>query len=167
LGISKITIGGGFMEKLEGGKYLTFALDQEIYGIPIKTAKEIIGMQEVTRIPKTKDYFKGVVNLRGKIVPIMDLRLKFAMDEKAYTDRTCIIIIEVNFNAGRRLLGIVVDAVTEVRNIQKNDLEELGYDSQTEGDLLLGLGKLNDKVILILDIEKIVNKEDAVILKKL
>jgi purine-binding chemotaxis protein CheW len=157
--------GDGSMDN-HSDKYLTFSLEEEFYGIPIKTAKEIIGMQEVTHIPKTKGYIKGVINLRGKIIPIIDLRLKFGMAEKAYTDRTCIIVIEVNLNASRRSLGIVVDAVTEVRNIQKDELETMSYDTQTVGDLLMGFGKMNDKVILIIDIEKIVNKDDAVIIKK-
>ncbi len=150
--------------KIQGGKFLTFALAEEIYGIPLKTAKEIVGMQEITTIPKTKKYIKGVMNLRGKIIPIIDLRLKFDMTEKAYSDRTCIIVIEMTFNSDRRLVGIVVDTVAEVRNIQKNELEEVGCDVQSQDDLLMGLGKLNDKVILLIDIEKIVTKDEAVIL---
>ncbi len=150
----------------QNDKYLTFGLENETYGIPIRTAKEIIGMQEVTRIPKTKGYMKGVINLRGKIVPIMDLRLKFGMAEKEYTDRTCIIVIEVNLGANQRAVGVVVDNVAEVRNIQPGEIEEPGEYGQTEGQLLLGIGKLSDKVILMIDIEKIINKDDAVILQR-
>ncbi len=150
----------------QNDKYLTFGLGNETYGIPIRTAKEIIGIQEVTHIPKTKGYIKGVINLRGKIVPIMDLRLKFGMAEKNYTDRTCIIVIEVNLGANQRAVGVVVDNVAEVRNIQPGEIEEPGEYAQIEGQLLLGIGKLNDKVILMIDIEKIINKDDAVILQK-
>jgi purine-binding chemotaxis protein CheW len=150
----------------QGGKFLTFALGMETYGIPIKKAREIIGMQEITHIPKVKGYIKGVMNLRGKIIPIMDLRLKFGMAEKVYTDRTCIIVIEVNLNGNRRFIGLIVDTVAEVRNIRESEMEAPGADAQAEGDLLMGLGKANDKVILIIDIEKIVNQGDAVILKK-
>ncbi len=150
----------------QNDKYLTFGLGNEIYGIPIRTAKEIIGMQEVTHIPKTKGYIKGVINLRGKIVPIIDLRLKFEMAEKDYTDRTCIIVIEVNLGANQRAVGVVVDNVAEVRNIQPGEIEEPGEYGQTEGQLLLGIGKLSDKVILMIDIEKIINKDDAVVLQK-
>jgi len=146
------------------GKYLTFSLENETYGIPIQMAKEIIGMQELTHIPKTKEYAKGVMNLRGKIIPVVDLRLKFGMNEKAYSDRTCIIVIEVNQNTGRRLMGIIVDSVTEVRNIQQGELEPPCAGTQIEGNLLLAIAKLKDKVILIIDIEKIINQEDAVIL---
>ncbi len=147
------------------GKYLTFSLDKEVYGIPIIKVKEIIGMLEITHIPKTQGYIKGVVNLRGKIIPIMDLRLKFGMEEKEYTDRTCIIVIEVNLTANQRLVGVVVDAVTEVLNIQKSEIEAPGYDAQIEGDLLMGLGKLKDKVVLIIDIEKILNREEITNIK--
>jgi purine-binding chemotaxis protein CheW len=149
----------------QNSKYLSFFLENETYGIPIQMTKEIIGMQELTHIPKTKEYAKGVMNLRGKIIPVVDLRLKFGMNEKTYSDRTCIIVIEVNQNTGRRSVGIIVDSVTEVRNIQQGELEPPCADTQIEGDLLLAIGKLKDKVILIIDIEKIINKDDAVILK--
>jgi purine-binding chemotaxis protein CheW len=149
-----------------GGKFLTFLLGKENYGIPLKQVKEIIGMLEITHIPKAKGYIKGVLNLRGKIIPIMDLRLKLGMDEKPYTDRTCIIVIEVNFNDNQRLMGLIVDVVTEVLKFQNNEIEALGYDAQIEDDLLMGLGKLNDKIVLIIDIEKLLNKDDSVILKE-
>ncbi len=154
------------MEEIIGGKYLTFSLEAETYGIPIKTVREIIGMQEITHVPKTKEYIKGVMNLRGKIIPVIDFRLKLEMEEKAYNDRTCIIVLEVHQNGNKRLLGIVVDAVTEVRNFQKEELEAPGYNTQIEGDLLLGLGKSNDKVIMMINIEKIMSKEDAVNFQK-
>ncbi len=150
----------------QGGKYLTFALSNETYGIPLQKAKEIIGMLDITHIPKTQGYIKGVVNLRGKIIPIMDLRLKFGMDGKPYTDRTCVIVIEVNVTNNRRLIGLVVDTVAEVVNIQKSEIETPGYDAQIEGDFLMGLGKLRDKVILIIDIEKILNREEITLIKK-
>jgi purine-binding chemotaxis protein CheW len=154
------------MEAIISGKYLTFALEAETYGIPIKTVREIIGIQEITHVPKTKDYIKGVINLRGKIIPIIDLRLKFAMESKSYTDRTCVIVLEVSQKGNKHLLGIVVDAVNEVRNFQREELETPGFNTQTEGDLLLGLGKSNDKVIMMINIEKIMSTEDSVNFKK-
>ncbi len=105
--------------ELHSGKFLTFVLGNETYGIPIKKVKEIIGMMEITHIPKTQGYIKGVINLRGKIIPLMDLRLKFGMEEIPYTDRTCIIVIEIDKGENRRLAGLVVDTVAEVLNIQK------------------------------------------------
>jgi purine-binding chemotaxis protein CheW len=152
---------------IEGNKFLTFLLGQEIYGLPIKKAKEIIGMMEITHIPKTQGYIKGVINLRGKIIPIVDLRLRFGMVEKEYTDRTCIIVIEAAANDNQRLVGIVVDTVSEVVNIQKGEIEPPPeYDAQIEGNFLMGLGKIKDKVILILDIDKILNREELAHLKQ-
>jgi purine-binding chemotaxis protein CheW len=151
---------------IAGHKFLTFLLGREIYGLPIKKAKEIIGMMEITHIPKTQSYIKGVINLRGKIIPIVDLRLRFGMVEKEYSDRTCIIVIEVNANETQRLAGIVVDTVSEVVNIQQGEIEPSPeYDAQIEGNFLTGLGKMKDKVILILDIEKILSREELAHLK--
>jgi purine-binding chemotaxis protein CheW len=152
---------GGKSMVIEGGKFLTFLLDQEIYGIPIKKAREIIGVMEITHIPKTKAYIKGVINLRGKIIPIIDLRLKFGMIEKPYTDRTCVIVIEIGTQEGRRLVGVAVDTVAEVVNIQKGEIElPPDYDAQIEGDFLAGIGKLKEKVVMILDIEKVLSREE-------
>ena len=153
--------------EIQGGKFLTFLLGEEIYGIPIKKAKEIIGMMEITHIPKTQNYIKGVINLRGKIIPVVDLRLRFGMKEKDYTERTCIIIIEVDVYENQRLVGIAVDAVSEVVAIQKGDIEPPPqYDAQIEGDFLTGLGKMKDEVIMILEIEKILNHEELARLKQ-
>lgn len=152
---------------IEGGKFLTFLLDQEIYGIPIKKAREIIGVMEITHIPRTKNYIKGVINLRGKIIPIIDLRLKFGMVEKPYTDRTCVIVIEIVTEQAHYLVGVAVDAVAEVINIQKNEIDLLPeYDSQFENDFLAGIGKLKDRVVMILDIEQILSGEDLSYLKQ-
>jgi purine-binding chemotaxis protein CheW len=152
--------------EIQGGKFLTFLLGEEIYGIPIKKAKEIIGMMAVTHIPKMQGYIKGVINLRGKIIPIVDLRLRLDMAEKAYTERTCIIVIEVDNRDNHRLVGITVDAVSEVVTIQQSDIEPPPqYDAQIEGDFLTGLGKSKEKVIMILDIEKILNREELAHLK--
>ncbi|MGE5583711.1 MAG: chemotaxis protein CheW [Bacillota bacterium] len=152
--------------EVNGGKFLTFCLGGEVFAIPIINVKEIIGMMEITHIPKTQGYIKGVVNLRGKIIPIMDLRLKFGMDEKEYTDRTCIVVIEVNLSGSQRLVGVVVDTVTEVLNIKESEIEAPGLDARSEGDFLMGLGKLKDKVVLIVNIEKVLNQAEISIIKK-
>jgi purine-binding chemotaxis protein CheW len=153
--------------EIQGGKFLTFLLGEEIYGLPIKKAKEIIGMMEITHIPKTQAYTKGVINLRGKVIPIIDLRLKLGMEEKAYNERTCIIIIEINAAENNRLLGIVVDSVSEVVNIQQSEIEPPPeYESRIEGNFLAGLGKIKEKVILILNIAKILNQEELSSLKQ-
>jgi purine-binding chemotaxis protein CheW len=152
---------------IEGGKFLTFLLDQEIYGIPIKKAREIIGVMEITHIPKTKNYIKGVINLRGKIIPIIDLRLKFGMEEKSYTDRTCFVVIEIGTEEGRYLVGVAVDTVAEVVNIQKNEIDlPPEYDAQLDNNFLAGMGKLKDRVVMILDIEQVLSSEELKILKQ-
>lgn len=152
----------------QGGKYLTFQIAEEEYGIPIQNIKEIIGMMDITSIPKTPEYIKGVINLRGKIIPIMDLRLKFNLSEIKYNHRTCIIVVEINLEDTKKLMGIVVDTVSEVVNIQKSEIEQSPqYGNDIEQEFLTGLGKVKGKVILLLEIEKVLNMEEMVILKEM
>ena len=106
------------------GKYLTFSLAEEEYGIGILKVKEIIGMMPITTVPRTPIFVKGVINLRGKVIPVVDLRLKFGMEESAYNERTCIIVVETKGKGVSVLIGIVVDAVSEVLNIKGNDIED-------------------------------------------
>ncbi len=151
-----------------GNKFLTFLIGDEVYGIPIRKAKEIIGMMEITPIPKTQTYLKGVINLRGKIIPIIDLRLKFGMEEKMYTDRTCIIIVEADTAESLRLVGVAVDSVSEVIKIQESEIEPPPeYDAKVEGDFITSLAKLKDKIIMILDIVKILNREELTNIKEM
>ena len=105
------------------GKYLTFALADEEYGISILKVKEIIGMMSITSVPQTPEFVKGVINLRGKVIPVVDLRLKFGMEATEYTERTCIIVVEIEGTSGAILMGIVVDAVSEVLNIKGENIE--------------------------------------------
>jgi purine-binding chemotaxis protein CheW len=109
---------------IKTGKYLTFSLKEEEYGIGILKVKEIIGMMPITSVPRTPDFVKGVINLRGKVIPVVDLRLKFSMESISYTDRTCIIVVEIESDAATVFIGIVVDAVSEVLNITERDIEE-------------------------------------------
>ncbi|OGI02643.1 MAG: chemotaxis protein CheW [Candidatus Melainabacteria bacterium GWF2_37_15] len=147
--------------QIQDGKHLTFCLGKEDYGIPILQVREIIGMMDITHVPKTPSYIKGVINLRGKIIPIMDLRLKFNMNPAEYTERTCIIVVEVNVNQIKKPMGLVVDMVSEVVNIDKDEIEEaLDYGAKVEGDFLTGLGKVKDKVVMLLEIEKIFDNND-------
>jgi purine-binding chemotaxis protein CheW len=152
------------MEAQEG-KYLTFILGSEEYGILIKRVKEIIGIMDITNIPRTPEFIKGVINLRGKIIPIMDLRLRFGLEEKEYNQRTCIIVVEINAGEIKKQMGIVVDTVSEVVNIQKNEIDpSTKYDVSGETDFLMGLGKIKGKVILLLDIDQILSSEAFVLL---
>jgi len=154
------------MEAQEG-KYLTFHLDKEEYGIPILKVKEIIGMMEITRIPRTPDYIKGVINLRGKIIPIMDLRLKFGLEEKTYTSNTCIIVIDVNSSETKRQMGIVVDTVSEVVNLRKGDIEPPPeYSRDTDDSFITGICKFKNNVIILLNMDEILNVEGLIIINK-
>ncbi len=151
--------------EIQDGKHLTFSLGKEEYGLPILKVKEIIGMMEITHVPQTPDFIKGVVNLRGKIIPIMDLRLKLAMQEREYNERTCIIVVEVKINDAKRLMGIVVDTVSEVINIQQNDIEPPPeYQTKVDKGFLTGMGKIKGKVVMLLNIEQIVNCNEMVTL---
>ena len=106
------------------GKYLTFTLAEEEYGIGILKIKEIIGMLPINSVPQTPEFVKGVINLRGKVIPVMDLRLRFGMPSIDYSERNCIIVVEIGGQAGTILVGIVVDAVSEVLNIKGDDIEK-------------------------------------------
>jgi purine-binding chemotaxis protein CheW len=152
--------------EIQGGKFLTFALGSEEYGIPIQKVKEIIGIMDITNIPRTPQFIKGVINLRGRIIPVMDLRLKFGFEEKAYNQRTCIIVVEINIADSKRMMGIVVDTVSEVVNIQSGEIEPPPqYGTHADNEFLIGMGKVKGKVILLLDIERVLTGEELVLLK--
>lgn len=151
------------MNNIEG-KYMTFTLKNEIYGIPIGTVKEINAMMTITEVPNTPKYIKGVINLRGKIISIMDLRLRLGMFEMEYSERTCIIVVEVlNNEKGKKKIGIVVDHVAEVIEIKSSELEDFEEDLADDLNAFInGIAKVKDKIIIILDIEKIVNNVETV-----
>ncbi len=143
------------------GKFLTFQLSNEQYGIPIQKIKEIINIMDITSVPGSPSFIKGVINLRGKIIPIMDLRLKFDLEEKEYNQRTCIIVVEFDNSGSGRQMGIVVDTVSEVLNIQKSDIEPPPkYGSRMDTAFLTGIGKIRNKVVLLLDIDQILNSSE-------
>jgi purine-binding chemotaxis protein CheW len=149
------------------GKYLTFSLAGEEYGIGILKVKEIIGMMPITTVPRTPPFVKGVINLRGKVIPVMDLRLKFDMEEMAYTERTCIIVVEIKGQGGALLIGIVVDSVSEVLNIKGGDIEEAPtFGTKLNTDYILGMAKMNGGVKILLEIDKVLGKEDIIALDK-
>lgn len=142
---------------------LTFALGEEHYGVFILNVKEIVGMMPITRVPNTPSFIKGIVNLRGNIIPIMDIRLKFGIEEIPYNERTCIIIIQINVKGKGKLIGVVVDAVSEVVNILAEDVEPPPeYGIQAEDNFIVGIGKVKNKVIIILDIDKVVKCPEMV-----
>jgi purine-binding chemotaxis protein CheW len=142
------------------GKYLTFTLDKEEYGIGILKIKEIIGMMPITPVPQTSEYVKGVINLRGKVIPIIDLRLRFGMDKAGYTERTCIVVVEAEADSGMTLIGIVVDSVSEVLNIRAELIEDpptLGSDLST--GYILGMAKTEGSLKILLEIDKVLQAQ--------
>jgi len=135
-----------------GGKYLTFFLDQEEYGIEILTVREIIGLMPVTTVPRSPHHVRGVINLRGQVIPVVDLRLKFSMPSVEDTEQTCIIVV----HTGGAMLGIVVDKVSEVLDIPDADIVDaptLG--SEINADYILGIGKSEGRVTMLLDIGQV------------
>jgi purine-binding chemotaxis protein CheW len=142
------------------GKYLTFTLDKEEYGIALLKVKEIIGMMPITTVPQTPDYVKGVINLRGKVIPVSDLRLRFEMAAAAYTDRTCIIVVEIQGEGATIQVGIVVDAVSEVMHIKAEEVEEApSFGTKVETDFILGMANMEGRVKILLDIDRVLTSE--------
>ncbi len=149
------------------GKYLTFVLAGEEYGIGILKVREIIGMMTITTVPQTPQYVKGVINLRGKVIPVMDLRLKFGMEPMEYTERTCIIVVEITGPMRKIPMGIVVDSVSEVLNIKASDIEETpNFGNRLETGYILGMAKTGGGVKILLDIDKVLNNEELTALER-
>ncbi len=138
------------------GKYLTFSLGGEEYGIGILKVREIIGMMTITSIPQTPHYIKGVINLRGKVIPVVDLRLKFGMNAIDYNERTCIIVVELSGEGRAVNTGIVVDSVSEVLNIKAADIEDApDFGAKLNTEYILGMAKAAGGVKMLLDIDKV------------
>jgi len=144
-----------------GGKFLTFFLDDDEYGFEILKVQEIIGMMSVTSVPQTPPFVQGVINLRGKVIPIIDLRLKFAMPTVPQTEETCIIVVRAQGVA----MGIVVDKVSEVLDIATADIDILACGAAINTDYILGIGKAARKVTVLLDIDKVLSTNEVVELR--
>ncbi len=144
-----------------GGKYLTFALGKEEYGLQILKVREIIGLMDITAVPRTLPHVRGVINLRGQVITVVDLRAKFDMQSVEKTDQTCIIVVEIN-QSGRKLnIGIIVDRVSEVLDIAAEKIEaspNLG--GSGDADFILGMGKIGDSVKILLDIDQVLSTDD-------
>jgi purine-binding chemotaxis protein CheW len=143
------------------GKYLTFTLAKEEYGIGILKIKEIIGMMPITSVPQTPEFVKGVINLRGKVIPVIDLRLRFGMGKIDYTERTCIIVVEIDSQAGTVLIGIVVDSVSEVLNVKGDEIEDSPtFGTKLNTEYILGMAKMEGGVKILLDIDQVLSSEE-------
>lgn len=142
-----------------GGKYLTFLLADEVYGVEILKVREIIEIMDITEVPQTPSFVRGVINLRGKVIPVVDLRAKFGLESIPYTNETCIIVVDVGM-----LIGIIVDTVQEVHDIPNGAIEPppaLG--AAVDTNYILGMGKVGDEIKILLDVENVLTSEEMVV----
>jgi purine-binding chemotaxis protein CheW len=151
-------------EDTQHGRYLTFTLDENVYGIPIRFVMEIIGIQAITKVPETPDYIRGIINLRGKIVPLIDVRLKFGKEKIAYDERTCIVVVDVN----TVFVGLIVDRVDDVLTIADDQIalppaNRIGFENR----YIEGIGKAEDRVQLLLNVEKLLRNDEMDIIEKI
>ena len=138
------------------GKYLTFKLAGEEYGISILKIKEIIGMMPITSVPQTPEFVKGVINLRGRVIPVVDLRLRLGMEPHNYTERTCIIVVELAGQTGTILVGIAVDTVLQVLNVKSEEIEESPrFGTGLDTNYILGMAKMEGSVKILLDLDRV------------
>lgn len=145
----------------ETTQYLTFKLDEEIFALDISKVKEVLDFTEITKIPQTPEFMKGVINLRGGVVPVVDMRLKFGMSETAKTVNTCIIIVEVSIEGETTVLGALVDSVQEVMDLEPGQIEpapRIGTRLRTE--FIRGMGKRDNRFLMILDIDKVFSADE-------
>lgn len=143
----------------QAGKFLSFILGDEEYGLEILKVQEINGMMGITRVPRTPDYVRGVINLRGRVIPIVSLRKKFKMASVPDTEKTCIIVVQVRYVDREITMGIIVDEVSEVLNIGDGQIEpppSFGGGME-EADFITGMGKLENKVVILLDIDRVMS----------
>lgn len=153
-------------EDTQKGKYMTFKSGNEYFAIGIQYVNEIIGFQKITVIPETADYLKGLINLRGKIIPVIDVRLRFKQQPIEYNDRTCIIVINVK----NTVVGLIVETIAEVVTIDDENIlppPSLGRSEKAQNKYVYGIGKVGDSVKLLLDPDKLLNDEDLNVLEQM
>lgn len=151
-------------EDVYGGKFLTFLLQEEEYGLEILKVREIMGLMNITTVPLMPPHVKGVINLRGQVIPVIDLRLKFSLPEDSYDQKTCIIVVDVE---GMQM-GIVVDTVSEVLDIDSVHIDPPpSFGSKLDTEYILGMGKVNDQVKILLDINKVLTGEEMAQMEKM
>jgi purine-binding chemotaxis protein CheW len=150
------------------GRYLTFSLATERYGLEILKVQEIIGVPAITRIPRCPEYIKGVINLRGKIIPLVDLRLKFGLEPVPYDEKTCIVVVNLPTEGQTISIGVIVDTVLEVLNFQEKEIEPApDYGAQIESKFIVGMAKReNSDLNILVDIEKALSDSDKIALNQ-
>jgi purine-binding chemotaxis protein CheW len=145
------------------GKYLAFHVGPEEFAISVLGVREIMGIQDITAVPHAPPYVKGIINLRGRVVPIVDLRLKFQMPSTEYTARTCIVVVNVGVERGGVLMGVIVDAVSEVVNLAANEIENApDFGGGVDVPYLIGIARCKGSVKLLLDIEKVLTSSESI-----
>jgi purine-binding chemotaxis protein CheW len=159
--IAQVDNGNAASAEERAGKYLVFQLGREEFGIRVLKVREIMGILDITAVPQTAAHVKGVINLRGKVIPVVDLRLKFGLPEAEYTQRTCVIVVQVQAGAGPTLMGIVVDGVAEVLNLVASDIEDTpDFGEGIETPYLYGMAKVKGKVKILLDIDQVLSGQE-------
>ncbi len=150
------------------GKYLTFRLASEEYGLEILKVREIIGVMDITHVPRTPEYIRGVINLRGKVIPVLDLRTKFNMETTENTDETCIVVVDASSEGDTVQMGLLVDAVSEVLDIQASQIEDApAFGTSVDTKFILGMGKVNNEVKILLDIDEVLTAGDMALLENM
>jgi purine-binding chemotaxis protein CheW len=147
---------------IDSQNFLAFYLNGKNYAFPILKVSEVIVLPEITPMPKVPDYMKGVINLRGQIIPIVDLRLALNLNNASYNEQTCVVIVQMHFGNLEKLVGFIVDCVSEVFEIPITDIESPpSYGKTFNEDFLKGIGKVKDKIIMLLDIDKILSQSET------
>ncbi len=143
-------------------KFLSFRIGKEEFGVEILRVREIIGVIDVTPLPQTPSYVKGVINLRGKIIPVIELRAKLGLEAKEYTEETCIIVVEVSDGGDERFhMGVIVDSVSEVMDIPRENIEPAPrFGGNLNTGYILGMGKVKEQVLILLDIDRVMTQSD-------
>lgn len=157
----------GLVGNSDGNQYLTFVLAGEEYGVDILRVQEIKGWEEATTIPNTPDYIQGVINLRGTIVPIIDLRVRFSLEQSEYGPTTVVIVLKVMNDAGSRIMGIVVDGVSDVFNIPDEGVRPPpDFGGVIDTRFVKGMATIEDKMIIVLDIDRLLNSNELAVVEK-
>ncbi len=148
--------------RAQAGKYLTFHLASEEYGLEILKVQEIIGMMPITRVPKMPSFIRGIINLRGRLIPVINMREKFVLSAQEDTEKTCIIVVQIAEKNSQITIGILVDRVSEVVDIPDGNIEPPpSFGSIVDTQFILGMGKIGEKVVILLDIDKILTETEA------
>jgi purine-binding chemotaxis protein CheW len=147
--------------RARAGKYLTFKLGSEEFGLEILKVQEIIQMQSITRVPRTPEFVRGVINLRGKVIPVVDLRLKFGMESTEDTERTCIVVVQIRSATSVVVMGTIIDEVREVLDIPEASIEDTpSFGTSIDTEFILGMGKIGQNVKILLDIDKVLSAQE-------